>query len=114
MDLNKHIYHSDNKKPLHSNGYAEIANGSHFGATSNTTYEQRKRIDLNRQSVANYQRSTIGNPYGDIRTKPTSRAIDNKKIPQKQSLQQRNANLEISVPIRKFKEPASRPYNPYD
>ena len=132
MDLNKHIFHSDNKKPLHSNGYAEIANGSHFGATSNTTYEQRKLIDHNRQSVASYRNSTIGNESGQVRSysgmgniNRSSRNISRSQLQQlKQSgilsrsqfqqlqqTQQRGSNF--IVPTRQFQEPNSRSYNPY-
>ncbi|HUC96756.1 MAG TPA: hypothetical protein VMR16_03800 [Candidatus Saccharimonadales bacterium] len=75
MDLNKHIVTNDTSKPFHSNGFAEAANGNHFGATTSISYEQRRQIDSNRQVVANYQRSAIGNTYGILRARPAARQV---------------------------------------
>ncbi len=130
MDLNKHIYKNDNLKPFHSNGYAEVANSNHFGASSNTSFEQRNKINQNRQSVPGYRSSSIGSvPGGQVRESPTlnnrdrsTRALSRSQMQQlKQSnilsrtqLQQiqRSGNNFI-VPTRQFQEPASRRYNPY-
>ena len=70
MDLNKHIVTNNTNKPFHSSGFAEAANGNHFGAVSKTSFEQRRQIDRNRQAIQNYQRSAVGNAYGVLRAKP--------------------------------------------
>lgn len=70
MDLNKHIVTNSTSKPFHSNGFADAANGNHFGAVSKTSFEQRRQIDRNRQAIQNYQRSSIGSTYGVLRVKP--------------------------------------------
>jgi hypothetical protein len=72
MDLNKHIVTNNTVKPFHSNGFAEAANGNHFGATTSMSFEQRRQIDRNRQAVAGYQRSSIGNAYGTLRARPVA------------------------------------------
>jgi len=70
MDLNKHIVTNDTNKPFHSNGFADVANGNHFGAATSESFEQRRQMDRNRQSVQNYQRSSLGNFRGVLRAKP--------------------------------------------
>ncbi len=70
MDLNKHIVTNDTNKPFHSNGFAQVANANHFGATTSESFERRRQIERNRQSIQNYQRSNIGNIYGTLRAKP--------------------------------------------
>lgn len=71
MDLNKHIATNNTSKPFHSSGLAEAAFGDHLGAISNTSFEQRRQIDRNRQAIQNYQRSAVGNAYRALRTRPT-------------------------------------------
>jgi hypothetical protein len=70
MDLNKHIITNNTSKPFHSNGFADAANGNHFGATTSVSFEQRRQIDRNRQAIQNYQRSAVGSAYGVLRAKP--------------------------------------------
>jgi hypothetical protein len=98
MDLNKHIVTNDTSKPFHSNGFAEAANGNHFGAISTMTFEKRRQIDRNRQAIANYQRSAIGNAYGELRSRP-GRTI-------------RPVVVGRSVP-RTIPAPPSRRFNPF-
>ncbi len=75
MDLNKHIVANDTGKPFHSSGFAEAANGNHFGATTSMSFEQRRQIDQNRQAVAGYQRSAIGGLYGVQRARPAPKIV---------------------------------------
>lgn len=70
MDLNKRIVKTDSGSPFHSNGFAQAANGNHFGAVSNMSFQQRRQIDRNRQAIQGYQRSAIGSTYGAMRAKP--------------------------------------------
>jgi hypothetical protein len=87
MDLNKHIVTNDTTKPFHSNGFAEAVNGNHFGATTSMSYEQRRQIDRNRQTIGNYQRSSIGNAYGTLRARPAARqVIISRSVPQRSTL----------------------------
>ena len=109
MDLNKHIITSDTNKPFHSNGFAIVANGDHFGATDNTTFEQRKQISRNRRIINDYKRSAIvdasfkANPVGN-------RGVGIRSIPRRPSLKQRDG---VNVSPRKFVEPTQRTYNPF-
>ena len=111
MDLNKHIVKIDNNKPVHSHGFAEVASGDRVGSTSNTSFEQRQLIDLNRQLVENYGRSTIGGSYSVVRAKKATDAeiINRTARPQRSS--QRPSKLDTG-PTR-FIEPPTRNYNPY-
>jgi len=132
MDLSKHVIINNNRNPLHSNEFAVIANGSHFGATSDVTFGQRKKIDQNRQTVGIYHRSSIGNSYGDNRAMTVDSNIDRRtrtlsksqmqqlrqsgilsksQMRQFQNTQQRSNNF--IVPSSQFQEPIPRPYNPY-
>ena len=110
MDLNKHIVSNNISKLFHNSGFAEIANGNHFGASSNTSFDQRLQINNNRKVIDSYQRSTLGNARGVSILKPARRAISQINMPQRASLQQRNSFS--SIP-RRFKEPPTRAYNPY-
>ena len=111
MNLNNHIVANDISKPFHNSGFAEVANGDHFGSTSNISFDQRLQIDRNRQIIASYQRSTLGNTYGAQRVKPVIRhGVNRVNMPQRPSLQQRNSYG--SAP-RHFKEPSARRFDPY-
>jgi hypothetical protein len=94
MDLNKHIVTNNNYKPFHSSGFAEAANGNHIGATTHESFERRRQIDRNRQSVQSYGRSAIGNPYGGLREKPivASRPIETSRI----------APRSAPIPLRRY------------
>lgn len=111
MDLNKHIVNSDDSKPFHSNGYAQVANGDQIGSTSAVSFEQRQVIDRNRLIINNYKRSTIGNSYGVLRAKPvTESEINRTSIRQRSQLQQHNS---LPAAPKRFTEPSSRTFNPY-
>jgi hypothetical protein len=98
MDLNKHIFKNDDNKPFHSNGYAQVANGNHLGATANISFNQRQQVDYNRRIIGGYNRSTIGSAYGVLRAKPV--------INPRPVLRQRG-----SVAARP--RPSLQSYNPY-
>lgn len=111
MDLNKHLVTYDASRPLHNSGFAVVANGDHFGSTSNVSFEQRQQIERNRQLVASYQRSSLGNAHGVVRARPIVRGVINRKnIPQRPGRQQFNT---VSSAPRHFSEPTARAYNPY-
>ncbi len=93
MDLNKHIVTNDTGKPLHSNGYARVANGDRIGAAANVSFNQRQQIERNRQLVDGYHRSSIGNAYGVLRAKPAvaKDTTGRTSMRQRPSLQQHNS-----------------------
>lgn len=111
MDLNKHLVEYDNTKLFHNSGFAVVANANHFGSTSDTSFDQRQQIERNRQLVASYQRSTLGNSHSVLRAKPVVRRVIRRScMPQRPSLQLHNS---ISSVQRHFKEPPTRNYNPF-
>lgn len=111
MDLNKHLVAFDASKPFHNSGFAEVANGDHFGSTSNISFDQRLQIDRNRQIIASYQRSTLGNAHESQRaSQVVRRGVSRISMPQRPSLQQRNS---FSSAPRHFKEPSTRRFDPY-
>jgi hypothetical protein len=101
MDLNKHIITNDSNSLFHTSGYAQVANGNRLGAINTQTFEERQKIERNRQLIAGYNRSTIGQSYNMVRAKP----VINRGIT-RPSFQPRS-----SVPH--FSEPRGRVYNPY-
>lgn len=60
LNLNKYVVKTDNHQPLHTSGFAYAANGDHIGASSSTSFEQRQRIDQDRQYIMNYRASRLG------------------------------------------------------
>ncbi|NCQ53949.1 hypothetical protein COV88_02660 [Candidatus Saccharibacteria bacterium CG11_big_fil_rev_8_21_14_0_20_41_19] len=109
--MNNHIVKPDDDgKPFHSHGYAVVAHGDQIGSTTSISFEQRQLIDRNRRIIDNYQRSTIGGKYGELRAK----AVINKDL-NRSSIRQRGALQQpgkIAGP-RRFSEPQSRTFNPY-
>lgn len=111
MDLNQHIVKTDDNKPFHSHGYAQVAQGDQIGSTGGVSFEQRQVIDRNRLIINNYNRSSIGNSYGVLRAKPVAKDVGARSAMfNRPSLQQHN-----SVPSgpKRFVEPPSRTFNPY-
>ena len=43
----------------HSSGYADVSNGSRFGASDNTTFSERQQIEQNRKIVQGYRNARI-------------------------------------------------------
>jgi hypothetical protein len=113
MDLNKHIVQNDDgKSPYHSHGYAKVANGERFGATSTVSFEQRLKMEQSRQTVDGYHRSNIGRSYGVLRAKSIGvDKLDRSKISTRPTKQEFNSRP-VSGP-RRFTEPSAPRYNPY-
>jgi len=111
MDLNKHIVANDNHKPFHSSGYARVANGDRIGSVSNVSFNQRQRIDNNRQTVDLYKRSVVGSSRGVLKAKRYIRPDTTTGFStSNNSLQQNNSTKPV---VRQFIEPSSRGYNPF-
>lgn len=104
MNINQFM--NNTEKPFHSSGYADVANGGAFGSVSAQSFEQRARIERNRQSVRRYHDSHIGR--GSLQFRPEI------------SLPQRTVGVPTAVPRRnvpsrrRFIEPPARSYNPYE
>ncbi len=109
IDLNKYVVNAEPGKPLHTSGYAEVANAGHVGAVSSTSFDERQRIAQTRQAVGSYNRSIVGQAYGVQRAMtvaPGSTA--------RTSMRSRSAPvLPNAAPPRGFSEPSARAYNPY-
>lgn len=43
----------------HSSGYADVGNGSRFGASDNTTFSERQQIEMNRKIVKGYRNAMV-------------------------------------------------------
>jgi hypothetical protein len=109
MDLNKHIVKNDDNAPLHSNGYAVVANGNRIGSTSGESFRQRQLVERNRRLVDNYRLSHIGNNRGILRSKQLN-AVERGYAGTSHSVGDGRQNF--SKP-KSFNEPATRTYNPY-
>jgi hypothetical protein len=125
--LNKFTNNLDDT-PLHSNGYAEVANTGSFGVVTPQTFNQRIHIENNRTSVRKYRDSMIGHGHHrnshyqrvDI-ANATSRPVvvnDSTIASQRNPTPRRAATRAIAavakVPPRQgFSEPSRREYNPY-
>ncbi len=109
LDLNKHIVKSDDNKPFHSNGFAQIAVGNRVGSVGNVSFSQRQQIDRERRLVYGYNRSAIGSAYGVARAAKTfikSPNVNSAGQPLPQN------SLRPAGP-QHFTEPPARPYNPF-
>lgn len=110
MDMNKHIVKDENEgaTPFHTHGFAKVASGDRLGAVSTTSFEERIKLENNRQLVGGYKRSALGSTYNPTRprvAKPNAArpGVNLRSAPGRGS----------GVPKRSFREPPSRGYNPY-
>lgn len=109
IDLNKYVVNAEPGKPLHTSGYAEVANAGNIGAVSSTSFNDRQRIEQTRQSIGSYNRSIVGQAYGVQRAQTVVPGNTNRtSLRPRSGLGQPNA-----APARGFSEPSSRAYNPY-
>ena len=96
-----------NCTPFHSNGFASVANGNNFGATSAESFNQRNEMNRNRQTIGSYDQSFLGRQANmSIRPKPVRDANNRAVIYHKPSLNMKNNQ-------RTFQEPAGRLFNPF-
>jgi len=109
IDLNKYVVNAEPGKPLHTSGYAEVANAGHVGAVSSTSFNDRQRIEQTRQAVGSYNRSIVGQAYGVQRAMTVTPGNTTRT-----SMRSRSAPvLPNTTPPRGFSEPSGRSYNPY-
>jgi hypothetical protein len=125
MKISKFV-NDPNAKPFHSSGYAEVANGDAMGSTSSQSFEQRQRIDRNRQAIGRYRESAVARVHRNEfhHTSSAGRPVADASAATPQSLRQqqnarggslRPAPGANATPIARpaFREPTSRGYNPY-
>lgn len=107
---------SDDKKPFHSSGYAEVAHGDSIGATSAQSFQERSRIDNNRQTVGKYHHSSVArNLKGRALGNNIGRGIPAVKryVPPAERQRQFGAQASPVTPRERFSEPQGRTYNPF-
>lgn len=107
---------SDSKKPFHSSGYAEIAHGNSIGATSSQSFQERSRIDNNRQTVGKYHQSFVArNSKGRVLGDSTGRvtAATSRYVPPAGRQQRFGGQSSPLPPRERFSEPQGRTYNPF-
>ncbi len=110
IDLNKYVVNAEPGKPLHTSGYAEVANAGHVGAASSSSFNDRQRTDRTRQSVGSYNRSIVGQAYGVQRARTVAAGNTNRT-----SLRPRTGlgTMPNTPSAGGFSEPSGRSYNPY-
>lgn len=109
IDLNKYVVNAEPGKPLHTSGYAEVANAGHVGAVSSTSFNDRQRTEQSRQSVGSYNRSIVGQAYGVQRAKAVAPGNANRTSQRPRS----GLGAPNATPTSGFSEPSGRVYNPF-
>jgi hypothetical protein len=89
---------------FHSSAYAQEANGSRIGSTSVSSFADRIELEKNRQAVRSYRNSAIGSSA--FSRQPGLQAGS------RGSIMSSSRPTSASRPTG-FREPPSRPYNPY-
>jgi hypothetical protein len=92
---------------FHSSVYAQQAQGSRLGSTNVTSFSERAQLDKNRQAVRSYRESAIGNG-AFIRHHESTNVGRGVVKPGT-----RGNGVTLSVKPATFREPPTRPYNPY-
>ncbi len=90
MDKNpllKYMMKEKTEDVLHTSAYARAQNAGSMGASSTQSFEERQRIEANRQIVRRYgdsnlmQRARISSPRASAYVKPTE--TQNRPMPQR-------------------------------
>lgn len=93
---------------FHSNAYAQEAHGDRIGSTSVSSFHERLHLEKNRRSVRSYRESAIG---AGVPSKHGADATTMRRgvvAPQPRQ----GGTTPIAKPST-FREPPTRPYNPY-
>lgn len=72
MDRQKYVHDAEGSALFHSSGLAKVQSGNRIGSISRLSYSQRRQIDSDRKIIYNYQRSTIGGSYSELRAKSST------------------------------------------
>lgn len=120
-DMNKHIVRDDDNTPFHSSGFANAANGSRMGSTGGMPFEQRQRIDQERQIIRSYRHSSLGRtdrpvPSAIPPTSQSAAAAESKAMVNVRyglPIKQADAPIRPMNAPRRFNEPPPRMYNPF-
>ena len=60
MKLSKFITNTDLREVAHTSGPAKAAFGGRLGSASDTTFNERQKIESNRKTIAGYGKSKLG------------------------------------------------------
>ncbi|MNQ07663.1 hypothetical protein D3C85_204460 [compost metagenome] len=93
---------------FHSNVYAQQAQGGRLGSTSVGSFGDRVELERNRRSVRSYRESAIGAGAAVRHHSAGTLARGSAMPPPRQ-----RGNTPVVPPSPAFREPPSRPYNPY-
>lgn len=81
IDMNNHPTVDDGRSHFHSSGFANAANGGRVGAASTLTFAERRAADQRRAVIGGYQKSNLGNAYGELRARPVATPVSDRPIP---------------------------------
>lgn len=99
-------FSADTPKPFHSSGYARVSRGDTIGSAVQQTFGERVHMERNRQAVARYGNSMMGQGYIHRDITPRSGGYDRARGAQQ-------AGRPTGVPPRgTFREPPVR-HNPF-
>ena len=89
---------------FHSSAYAQEANGSRIGSTSVSSFADRTELEKNRQAVRSYRHSAIGSSAFSRQS--------GSQVGSRGNIMPLSRSAPVARPAG-FREPPSRPYNPY-
>ena len=95
-----------NDAVFHSNVYAKEAQGERLGSTSVSSFHERLHVERNRQAVRSYRDSAIGSGV------PSKHHEDARTLRRGAIAPMPRQGLSSAKPPA-FREPPTRPYNPY-
>lgn len=106
LNLNKYVFKSDNHQPLHTSGFAYVANGDHIGSSDMTSFQRRQQIEQNRRVIKSYTNSQLGRQYNT--------SINKSDIPTIKTSVPARPQKRLDIPARHvFSEPKIGGYDPY-
>jgi hypothetical protein len=112
-------FSSEDPKPFHSSGYAQVARGGSIGSINTQTFGERTHRDRNRSSVQRYGSSMVGQGY--IQRDGAPKAGEGAQVrvtppqPTRRNMPATGNRTAVSRPQQRpapFREPPTR-YNPY-
>jgi hypothetical protein len=99
----------DGLTPIHSSGYAHVANGQTMGSVSVQSYTERRQLERTRQHVRHYGHSTLGRAYGEVRPMSVPPRTETSRV---QQIERPTTGVVTPAPRHTFREPPQR-FNPY-
>lgn len=121
MSLSQFVDRHQNSAPLHSNAYAQVAQGNTIGSMDAQSFNQRRKIEHSRQAVRRYGDSMIGRGHmkevarPQIASSPVGQsgpAFASRQRLNTRGTAMRPTGTRAAIPPRTFTEPPTR-YDPY-